>query len=153
MNSNWSYSPETPNLGQIRWFLEPCDLDLWPWLFSWTSLLSLVITPENFVMIRWWEHSQKGVTDGKYHSKSCLVAAKKLNVTHLLKLLDKMYKYGMDQVSIVEDTEQTWFHPQTYGQGETNIPPFNSLKWGYNNKSSSRQHAITLSYTLTDKLL
>ena len=45
---------------------------LWPlWLspltltflhFAWTSLLSLVISPENFMMIRWWEHSQKGVT-------------------------------------------------------------------------------------------
>ena len=114
MNSNWSYSPETPNLGQSRRFLEPCDLeiwrmtlknnrapllsiiklyasfhhhmwiqagvtvrkrlswvvtsvtltyDLWPWPFAWTSLLSLVITPENFMLIRWWEHSQKGVTD------------------------------------------------------------------------------------------
>ena len=33
MNSNWSYSPETPNLGQIRRFLEPCDLEfeVWPW--------------------------------------------------------------------------------------------------------------------------
>ena len=116
MNSNWSFSPETPNLGQIRRFLEPCDLeicrmtlknnrapllsiiklyasfhhhmwiqtgvtvrkrlswvvtsvtltfDLWHWPFAWTSLLSLVITPENFMMIRWWEHSQKGVTDGR----------------------------------------------------------------------------------------
>ena len=37
--------------------------DLWPWPFAWTSLLSLVITPENFMMIGWWEHSQKGVTD------------------------------------------------------------------------------------------
>ena len=37
--------------------------DLWLWLFAWTSLLSLVITPDNFVMIRWWEHSEKGVTD------------------------------------------------------------------------------------------
>ena len=114
MNSNWSYSPETPNLGHIQRLLEPCDLeiwqmtlknnraphlsiimlyalfhhhtwiqtgvtvrkryswvvtsvtltfDLWPWPFAWTSLLSLVITPENFMMIRWWEHSQKGVTD------------------------------------------------------------------------------------------
>ena len=114
MNSNWSYSPETPNLGQVCRFLEPCDLeiwrmtfknnrapllsiiklyasfhhhmwiqtgvtvrkrlswvvtsvtltfDLWPWPFAWTSLLSLVITPENFMMIGWWEHSQKGVTD------------------------------------------------------------------------------------------
>ena len=43
------------------------------------------------MMIRWWEHSAKGVTDGrtdgqtdrqtdrKYHSLSCLVAAKKTN--------------------------------------------------------------------------
>ena len=160
MISNLSYSPETPNLGQIRRFLEPCDLeiwrmtlknnrapllryfklcalfrshlciqtgvtvrkrpiwvkfdeiwrmtlknnrapllccfqlcawfhchmwfqtgirvrkrlswvltsvtltfDLWPWPFAWTSLLTIVITPENFMMIRWWEHGEKGVTD------------------------------------------------------------------------------------------
>ena len=113
VNSNWSYSPETPNLGQIRRFLEPCDLeiwrmtlknnrapllccfqlcawfhchmwiqtrvrvrkrlswvltsvtltfDLWPWPFAWTSLLTMVIT-KNFMMIRWWEHGEKGVTD------------------------------------------------------------------------------------------
>ena len=37
--------------------------DLWPWPFAWTSLLSLVITPENFIMKRWWKHSQKGVMD------------------------------------------------------------------------------------------
>ena len=29
VNSNFSYSPETPNLGQIRRFLEPCDLAIW----------------------------------------------------------------------------------------------------------------------------
>ena len=29
MNSNLSYSPETPNLGQIRRFLVPCDLEIW----------------------------------------------------------------------------------------------------------------------------
>ena len=114
MNSNWSYSPERPNLGQTRRFFEPCDLeiwrttlknnraallsniklyesfhhhmwiqtgvtvrkqlswvvtsvtltfDLWPWPFAWTLRLSLLITPENFMMIRRWEHSQKGVTD------------------------------------------------------------------------------------------
>ena len=114
MNSNWSYSPETANLGQIRRFLEPCDLviwrmtlknnrapllsniqlyasfyhhmwiqtgvtvwkrlswvvtsvtltfDLWPWPFAWTLHWSLVIIPENFMMIWLWEHGQKGVTD------------------------------------------------------------------------------------------
>ena len=111
---NLSYSPETPNLGQTRRFLEPCDLeiwqmtvnnyrapllsniklyasfhhhiqiqtgvtvrkrlswvvtsvtltfDLWPWPFAWTLPWSMVITPENFMMIWWWEHSKKGVTD------------------------------------------------------------------------------------------
>ena len=39
--------------------------DLWPWPFAWTSLLSMVITLENFRMIRWEEHYQKGVTDGQ----------------------------------------------------------------------------------------
>ena len=29
VNSNWSYSPETPNLGQTQRFLEPCDLEIW----------------------------------------------------------------------------------------------------------------------------
>ena len=69
MNSNWSYSPETK-----IWVVTSVTLtfDLWPWPFAWTLPWSNVITPENFMMIRWWEHSQKGVTDGqtdrKYHS-------------------------------------------------------------------------------------
>ena len=29
MNSNSSYSPETPNLGQNRWSFEPWDLEIW----------------------------------------------------------------------------------------------------------------------------
>ena len=113
MNLNWSYSPETPNLGQIRQFLVPCDLEIWrmtlknnrapllsniklyvsfhhmcvqtgvtvrkrlswvvtsvtltfdlrSWPYAWTLPWSYVITPEIFMMMRWWEHSQKGVTD------------------------------------------------------------------------------------------
>ena len=69
---------------QLSWVLTSVTLtyDLWPWPFEWASL---VITPENFMMIRWWEHSQKGVTDrwsdgqtdGLNHSYSCLVAAEK----------------------------------------------------------------------------
>ena len=37
--------------------------DLRPWPFAWTLPWSYVITPEIFMMIRWWEHNQKGVTD------------------------------------------------------------------------------------------
>ena len=135
MNSNWSYSPETPNLGQIPWFFSRVTLkfdwwpwktighlfyaasncvhnfiaicefklelrvrkrpswvltsvtltfDLKPWPFARTSLLSMVMTPEHFMMIRWWEHGEKGVTDRRTdrrtdvlnQSYSCLVAAK-----------------------------------------------------------------------------
>ena len=35
------------------------------------------------------------------------------HATHLLKLVDKMYKYEMDLPGIVEDTERTRFCPQT----------------------------------------
>ena len=50
---------------RLSWVVTSVTLtfDLWPWPFAWTLLWSLVITPENFMMIRWWEHSQKGVTD------------------------------------------------------------------------------------------
>ena len=50
---------------RLSWVVTSVTLtfDLWPWPFAWTLLWSVVITPENFMMIRWWEHSQKGVTD------------------------------------------------------------------------------------------
>ena len=41
---------------------------------------------------------------------------KNWHATHLLKLLNKMFKYEMDPASMVEDTERTQFHPQTDGQ-------------------------------------
>ena len=52
---------------QLSWVLTSVTLifDLWPWPFGCTLLLSLVIRPENFKIIRWWEHSEKGVTDGR----------------------------------------------------------------------------------------
>ena len=66
-----------PRQDKTSWVVTSVTLtfDLWPWPFAWTLLWSLVITPENFMMIRWWEHSQKGVTDrqtdrwtdGKYY--------------------------------------------------------------------------------------
>ena len=46
------------------WPLWPCPLTSDPWTFAWTSRLSRVITPDNFRMIRWQEHCQKGLTDG-----------------------------------------------------------------------------------------
>ena len=58
VTSNWSYSPETAQLG-----FDLCDLDLWP--LTLVHILSMVITPENFMMIWWGEHGEKCVTDGQ----------------------------------------------------------------------------------------
>ena len=86
MNWNWSYSPETPNLGQMRRFLAPCELQIWRMTLKnhraslrssiklyvsfhhhmWTQTAVTVRKRLSWVvmMIRWWEHSQKGVIDG-----------------------------------------------------------------------------------------
>ena len=68
MNSNWSYSPETK-----IWVVTSVTLtfDLWPWHFVWTLPWSNVITPENFMMIRWWEHSQQERLKGR-NTLGCL---------------------------------------------------------------------------------
>ena len=42
MNSNLSYSPETPNLGQIRRFLEPCDLEILRMTLNKANLRDLI---------------------------------------------------------------------------------------------------------------
>ena len=68
---------------RLSWGLTSVTLtfDLRPWPFAWTSLQSLVITPENFMMIhdenivkKVWQ--TEGWTAGLNHSYSCLVAAK-----------------------------------------------------------------------------
>ena len=61
-----------------------------------------------------------------------------LHTTHLLKLLDKMCKYEMDPMSIVEDTEPTRFYQQTDRGTDRQMdkvipvyPPFNFVEaWG-----------------------
>ena len=46
---------------RLSWLMTSVTLtfDLWPWPFAWTPLLPLAITPDNFMMIRWQEHSEK----------------------------------------------------------------------------------------------
>ena len=44
--------------------------------------------------------------------KNFWILKRALHATHLLKLLNKMCKYEMDPMSIVEDTERTQFCPQ-----------------------------------------
>ena len=57
-----------------------------------------------------------------------------LHTTHLLKLLDKMYKYEMDPTRTVGATERTRDAGRdagrTEGRSETNIPPNNFVVQG-----------------------
>ena len=76
------------------------------------------------------------VTNLKNSSKfqSFLILKQTLHATHLLKLLDKMCKYEMDPMGIVEDIEQTRFL-STDGQTDRRTdgpvyPPFNFVKTG-----------------------
>ena len=105
MNSNWSYSPETVRLGR-----DLCDLDLWPWPFAWTSLLSLVITPENFMMIGWWEHGEKGVTDGQTDWTSHIAAWLQLKtpMPSMLSHVDKVPKEINKRIVKIIITRQIW---------------------------------------------
>ena len=61
MNSNWCYSPETPNLGQIWRFLEPCDLEIW-WMTLKNNTALLLCYFKLCAAFRsiWW--IQTGVT-------------------------------------------------------------------------------------------
>ena len=79
---------------RLRWVVTSVTLtfDLWPWPFAWTLRRSLVITPENFMMIRWWEHSQKGVTDRRTDGQTdrqtentiCRAAWSQLKITQVI---------------------------------------------------------------------
>ena len=40
--SNWSYSLEVPNLGQNRWFFEPCDLKIWRMILNKANLRDMI---------------------------------------------------------------------------------------------------------------
>ena len=61
MNSNWSYSPETPNLGLNRRFLELCDIGIWRMTFK-NNRARLLCNFKLCVSFRshWW--IQTGVT-------------------------------------------------------------------------------------------
>ena len=52
MSSNWSYSPETPNLGQIRRFLEPCDLEIWRMTLNKANLRDLIAATGLVILLK-----------------------------------------------------------------------------------------------------
>ena len=67
MNSNWSYSPETPNLGQICRFLEPCDLEIW-WMTLKNNRAPLLSNIKLYASFHHHMRIQTGVTVWKRSS-------------------------------------------------------------------------------------
>ena len=61
MNSNWSCCPETLNLGQIRRFLEPCDLEIWRITLK-NNRASLLCYFKLYASFRSYRWIQAGVT-------------------------------------------------------------------------------------------
>ena len=53
MNSNWCCCPETPNLGQIRRFLEPCDLEIWRMTLNKANLRDLIAATGLVILLIW----------------------------------------------------------------------------------------------------
>ena len=109
VNSNWSYSPE-----RLSWVVTSVTLtfDLWPWPFAWTSLLSLVITPENFVMIQWWEHKVKKVwqtdrqTDGQTDGWT---DRRTENTVHRAAWLQLKDAYSCISIIVLHNSENLWW--------------------------------------------
>ena len=52
MYQNLSYSPETPNLGQIRRFLEPCDLEIWRITLNKANLRDLIAATGLVILLK-----------------------------------------------------------------------------------------------------
>ena len=73
MNSTGVTVRKRPNWGKISFVTSvTLTFGLWPWPFVWTSLLSMVITHENLVMIPWEEYSGKCGTD-VYSEIDCII--------------------------------------------------------------------------------
>ena len=52
MNSNWSYSPETPNLGQNRCFFVSCDLEICKMILNKANLRDLIAATGLVILLK-----------------------------------------------------------------------------------------------------
>ena len=87
MHSNWSYSPETPNLGQNRWSLEPRDLAILRMTFNKANLRDLIAATGLVILLKfdpnhrffspcdleiWWMTSKNNTEPLLYYIKLCV---------------------------------------------------------------------------------
>ena len=109
-------SQVSPLVKQFSWFRSQSANSRWKkFKLEQLECLRSEDTPRRLMITHtiesYWIPSQK-----KTKSKSQILKKSLkfliFNAAHLLKLLDKMCKYEMDPMSILEDTEQTQFCPQ-----------------------------------------
>ena len=106
-------------LGQKFW-------PLWPWALASDLLhghyfLSMVITLENFIMIRWQEHCEKGVTDGwtDWRTDRCVLRAAWSQLKQFYGYQDKWLKHVWFISSLVIIT--IWSKLYVYSQFVTEL--------------------------------
>ena len=78
-----------PNWGKFVLTSVTLTFDLWPGgPFAWTSLLSMVTTTDNFIMIWWQGHSEKGVTERQTSSEIFFLSCNEASCAAYLLLLE-----------------------------------------------------------------
>ena len=73
---------------------------IWPWPFAWTSLLSVVITPGNYMTVQWWEHNEKGVADRQIFRRTDRQSDKQTNQT--------IHRATWPQLKLLHSSYCTW---------------------------------------------
>ena len=105
-------------LNRVTW-----TFDLWPCAFACTSFLSMVIIPENFTTIQWWEYCEKGMMGGRTDAFCCLVPAKKYDICTIIyfKKMGISILPFFHWLSVVAQYVQPWFDKYTDRFGFTNL--------------------------------
>ena len=82
--------------------------NLWPWPFAWASLLSMVITPDIFIMIWWWwKHSER--CDGRTDKRTdCTIDRAAWSQLKTYKIKDNVFHHQFGQDKMDEHNQ----HPQ-----------------------------------------
>ena len=115
-----------------------CSEDTWCPMTTHTIIDQFILDPKPILLTSsYWIPSQNK-TNQNYQIKEFAktsnfwILRKAVHTTHLLKLLDKVCKYEMDPISIVEDKERTRFCPQTDRRTRWNqYTPFNFIEPAY----------------------
>ena len=96
VNSNWSYNPETSNLGQFRWLLELCDLEIWQMTLNKANLRDLIAATSLVILLKldqngrffacvtlkfdWWPRNKANLRD--------LIAATGLVISNWIQIVN-----------------------------------------------------------------